>query len=128
MSDCQKSDLVKMKWMNFLFWKFPILPIVVAPFISQGTATTVTWIVCFSFMGVGCLLNAYRCGRVHCHFTGPLLLLGALASALHGTRVLYLGDNGWIVIAAVVFPLSFGLTVFPEKLWGQYRNRSKNEV
>jgi len=29
-------------------------------------------------MGIACLANAARCGRMHCYFTGPLLLLAAV--------------------------------------------------
>jgi len=32
------------------------------------------WIPAFLVMGVACLANAARCGRVHCYITGPLSL------------------------------------------------------
>jgi hypothetical protein len=40
--------------------------------------------------GISCVINAMRCGRFHCHFTGPLYLLGALATLLSGLGVVAL--------------------------------------
>jgi len=37
----------------------------------------------------------FRCGRVHCYFTGPFLLAMSGASILYGAGVLPLGANGW---------------------------------
>lgn len=40
----------------------------------------VTWAICLGVMAAGCLVNAIRCGRVHCYFTGPFLLLMSLST------------------------------------------------
>src|SRR3989442_15948432 len=40
------------------------------------------WTLAFTVMGIACVVNAVRCGRVHCYFTGPFLLLLAAASLL----------------------------------------------
>jgi hypothetical protein len=40
------------------------------------------WIPAFLVMGIGCVANAARCGRVHCYFTGPLFLLAAVYTVL----------------------------------------------
>lgn len=42
----------------------------------------------FAWMGTGCLLNALRCGRRHCFFTGPALWLGVIGAAQIGLRVI----------------------------------------
>jgi len=44
--------------------------------------------VAFLIMGLACIANARRCGRVHCYFTGPLFLLSAVLSAVHGWNVI----------------------------------------
>ncbi len=51
--------------------------------------------------GLACIVNARRCGRRHCLFTGPLYLLGALASLLNGLRVFFI-PWGWILVAMVL--------------------------
>jgi hypothetical protein len=52
-------------------------------------------------MGLVCLLNASRCGRVHCRFTGPFLILCAVASLGYGLGLLPLEASGWKWIGAV---------------------------
>jgi hypothetical protein len=60
-------------------------------------------------MGIACFVNAHRCGRLHCHITGPLLLVGAVASAFD---VLAVVPVGWgLVMGGVALGtvLAYGL-------------------
>ena len=43
----------------------------------------IAWPVAFTWMGIACVFNATRCGRMHCYFTGPFFLLLAAVSAAH---------------------------------------------
>src|SRR5437763_17075122 len=52
---------------------------------------TALWAASLAVMGVACLINASRCGRVHCRFTGPFFILGALTSLGYGLGLLPLG-------------------------------------
>jgi hypothetical protein len=61
-----------------------------------------------------------RCGRLHCYFTGPFFLLMAVASLLHGFGLVSLGSLGWLWIGLVTLVGGIGLTVVPERIWGQY--------
>ncbi|HZT04255.1 MAG TPA: hypothetical protein VFA39_18550 [Steroidobacteraceae bacterium] len=80
--------------------------------------TAVTWAVALAWMGTGCVLNAVRCGRRHCFISGPVLWLGALATALVALGVLSgrnaLGEavNGSLAVAALSF--------LSERFWGPY--------
>ena len=56
---------------------------------------TVLWATSLAFMGVTCLANAARCGRIDCFFTGPFFTLGAIASPGYGLGFLPLGLSGW---------------------------------
>ncbi len=58
------------------------------------------WIPSFFIMGVGCLINARRCGRLHCHGTGPLFLLASLATILDTVGVLAIRWP-WILLGTV---------------------------
>jgi len=80
----------------------------------------VVWPVAFLVMGVACVANARSCGRVHCFFTGPLFLLAALLSALHGWRVIDLGPRAWELIGYGTFALAVVLYFVPEAIWGKY--------
>lgn len=35
------------------------------------------WIPALLVMGIACLVNAKRCGRLHCYLTGPVFLVAA---------------------------------------------------
>ena len=121
MSDGTKPnerDLLASPQTRLLFW-LPWLLILIGYFID-GVTRTVLWTIGFGLAGAACLVNARRCGRRQCFYTGPLYLLAALASLLYGLHVLPLGINGWnwilgITVTAIVF-FSFVL----EKLLGKY--------
>jgi hypothetical protein len=72
-------------------------------------------------MGVACLFNAFRCGRVHCRFTGPFFILGAFASLGYGLGLLPLGPSGWSWIGLGTIVGAIGLTCLPELFLGRYQ-------
>jgi len=86
-----------------------------------------TWIgtPALGVMGLGCLWNAARCGRLHCYFTGPFLLLMAALWLLEGLGRLPL-HWGWLALVTVVG--NFALNVLPERLWGTYCPRRDEGV
>jgi len=55
---------------------FPTIALVAG--LSLATLRPWIWIPAFLIMGVGCLVNASRCGRLHCYITGPIFLLAAI--------------------------------------------------
>lgn len=76
---CPSKDLACGKSAVFL-WYIPTLAVFV------GLAWTRTlpwlWVPAFLVMGVACVMNAARCGRLHCYVTGPVYLLAAVYVAL----------------------------------------------
>lgn len=101
-------------------WWLPTAAIVAAIFVNALVRTAV-WAVALSWMGAACLLNAYRCGRVHCYFTGPFYIIAALTSLLYGFGSLPLGHRGWESIGIVLIIGSLLLNYVPERIWGRYR-------
>src|SRR5438477_12050734 len=63
----------------FLFWCLPSFAFALGLFVSPGLKT-VLWTLSLGLMGTMCLLNASRCGRIHCYFTGPFFVLAAVVS------------------------------------------------
>ena len=114
-------DLVARKATAALLWGLPLAAVIVTGAAPVGiTARTITWTAALLGAGVGCVVNARRSGRLHCHLTGPFFLVLAAASWLHGTGRLSLGDYGWPLIGAALaigMPL---LTFVPERIWGTY--------
>lgn len=123
MRDLARSDLdlVSRKVSATLLWGLPLLAVVVTGVAPVGTtARTVTWTAALLAAGIGCVVNARRSGRLHCHITGPFFLVLAIASALHGSGAVDLGDTGWLLIGAVL-GIGTPLLIFvPERLWGRY--------
>ncbi len=118
-------DLLSRRGTALLVYAAPTLAIVATS--GQGvveSVRTVTWTVAFTVMGVACVVNAVRCGRVHCYFTGPFLLLLAAASLLHGLRVVSLGPNGWQWLSLVAIAGAVVFLTVPERLWGRYATRA----
>ena len=59
--------------------------------------------------GVSCVANARRCGRLHCHATGPLFLAAALATALDALALVAVPWTAILGVASVGTSLAFGL-------------------
>ncbi len=117
-------DLLSHRSTTILVYVVPTVAIVVT---SVGgvreIVVTIVWTLAFAVMGIACVVNAVRCGRVHCYFTGPFLLLLATASLLHGLRFVSLGPNGWEWLGAVAIAGTLVLLTAPERIWGRYARR-----
>lgn len=109
-------------------WRFtglayclPIAAMVVSGASEMGTAWRAgIWSAACAVMGIACLVNAIRCGRVHCYFTAPFFFVMALTILLFGAGWLPLGRNGWNVIGVALLAGSLILTYGPERVLGKY--------
>lgn len=118
-----RADLSARAGSFLAIWGAPVLAgliaILVAPSIAWAAGA---WALALAWMGAACLVNARRCGRLHCFFSGPILLLDALLAGLMAlgplnADALHLGA---IVIGALLlFSLSYAL----ELVWGRYLRR-----
>lgn len=95
-SAAQRDLLRGGSWL--LWWGLPIVAIVAGAF--WPAARPLLWTAGMGVAGAACVVNAHRCGRRHCFFTGPIFLVGALASLLNGLGATALPWNG--ILAAVV--------------------------
>ena len=103
-------------------WGLPTVLLVAAIWASDGMRTIV-WGAALVWMGSACLLNARRCGRVHCRYTGPFFLVMALVVGLHGTGAVALGPGGWTWIGVVIALGTAAIWMISERLEGRYRRR-----
>ena len=127
-----EKDLLHSRLATGLLWIAPWALIIISAIqinnYGGNLVHTLGWTVSFAVMGVACLVNARRCGRLHCYYTAPLFFLAALASLLYGLAILPRSWNGWNWIAGVaivgnVFAY-FGL----ESLLGKYAKRRSSTV
>ena len=124
-TNCKSRDILSSWWRVFILYWLPAIAIVVAgaPAISSGWRTVV-WTVALATMGVACIVNALRCGRVHCYLTGPFFLLMALIALSYGLGILHLGGNGWNLLGLLTLIGAIALWCLPEMFLGKYRQRN----
>ena len=122
---CESRDILSSRWRVFILYWLPAIAIVVAgaPAISSGWRAVV-WTVALATMGVACIVNALRCGRVHCFLTGPFFFLMALVALSYGLGILHLGGNGWNLLGLITLIGAIALWYLPEMLLGRYRQRN----
>jgi len=84
------------------------------------------WVPALAVAGSACVLNAWRCGRLHCYVTGPLFLIAAAATVLDALGVVAIGGHYILLAVFVGAALACGL----ECVWGKYVGsaRSRRET
>jgi hypothetical protein len=126
-SDCSAADqrdLTRRKPTRFVLWQLPVFLFVVGAF-GGNVWHTMLWTTALTVAGTACIVNAARCGRLHCYFTGPFFLLGAIVTLSYGLGVLPLGGNRWGSIGSVVALGTCFLFFVPEWRWGKYVTRAR---
>lgn len=100
-------------------WGLPTL-VIFAGIFADAQTRTILWTGALAWKGVACLLNARRCGRTHCRFTGPFYLLLIVPVVLHGFGVLPLGTHAWWVLGILI--LFGGKLIWwaTETAWGKF--------
>ena len=119
-------DAMSSRLRMVLFYGLPGVAIYLTGNYGDRAVAAIVWPVAFLVMGVSCVMNARRCRRVHCFFTGPLFLLASVLSAVHGWDVIDLGPRAWELIGYGTFALAFVLYYAPEAVWGKYFRRRRD--
>jgi hypothetical protein len=122
MSERSRDDLAA-RPIPFLFgWGAPIIALI-ALNLARAVLPyeAIVWIMAaaLAWMGTACVLNARRCRRRHCAYSGPVLLAAAILTPLVGFDLIALGPRGldyvlWSALALVI------LSFVAEWIWGRY--------
>jgi hypothetical protein len=122
---CKSRDMLSSRWRVLVLYWLPAVAIVVAgaPAVSSHWRTVI-WTVALATMGVACIVNALRCGRVHCYLTGPFFLLMALIALSYGLGILHLWGKGWNLLGLMTLVGAIALWCLPEMFLGKYRQQS----
>jgi hypothetical protein len=114
-----RKDLSSNRASALLLWGVPIAVLSAGGFTGPDLRT-VLWTGALLQMSIACLLNAWRCGRMHCYFTGVFFLLGAVATPAYRFGFLPLGTDGWDLLGYSILIGGITLRYLPEWLWGSY--------
>ena len=112
-------DWVRDPRTKMLAWWLPQAGIAAGLFVSVAARTTI-WIVALTWMGTACILNAKRCGRTHCRYTGPYYLTMIAPTFVLGFGFLSVGLLGWLILTFVILLGSKLLWWGTERAWGKF--------
>jgi hypothetical protein len=96
-----------------LAWGLPHAALV-AGLLVMVPARTAIWIAALAWMSVACILNAWRCGRTHCRFTGPYYLVMILPVLALGLGIVPASLFGWLFLGAFIILWA------TERAWGRF--------
>jgi hypothetical protein len=82
-------------------WGIPSAAIIVGALVPEPVRGVI-WSAALLWMGSACLINARRCGRVHCRFTGPFYLALIVPVTLLAIGVVSFGPYGWWLLGALI--------------------------
>ena len=71
-------------------------------------------------MGTACILNARRCYRTHCRYTGPYYLAMTAPVIALGAGIMSAGMYGWVVLGVLVVAGSTLIWWATERAWGGF--------
>ena len=104
---------------NLLAWWIPQAAMLAALLVPVPIRSVI-WIAVLIWMGAACILNARRCGRTHCRYTGPYYLAMTLPVLILASDIVPAGFYGWLGLA--VFILAGGKIIWwaTEWMWGKF--------
>ena len=105
---------------HLLAWWVPQAGLVAGLFAPMGVRTGI-WIVALGWMGTACVLNAQRCRRTHCRYTGPYYLTMILPVLILGTVGASRGLAEWIALGVLIVVGGRLLWWATERAWGKFQ-------
>jgi hypothetical protein len=102
-----------------LLWWVP-QGIVVAALLLPVPARAAVWVAALGWMAMACILNARRCGRVHCRYTGPWYLVMIVPVLALAFGFVDGGISAWIALCVVMLGGSKVIWWATERAWGRF--------
>lgn len=104
---------------NLLAWWLPHGALIAGLFAAVPVRTAV-WSIALVWMGIACILNAQRCGRTHCRYTGPYYLAMVIPVLALGLGVASAGIYTWIILGVLIVAGSKVIWWATERAWGKF--------
>ena len=84
-----------------LAWGLPHVALVLGLFTSTPQRAII-WSIALAWMGIACIVNARRCRRTHCRYTGPFYLVMIAPVFVLGSGIVSVGIHGWLLLGAII--------------------------
>jgi len=81
---------------------------------------TAIWTAALFWMGAACILNAMRCGRTHCRYTGPFYFVMIAPTFVLGSGLAAVGIHAWLALACIILLGSKLIWWATERAWGTF--------
>src|SRR5712692_5891691 len=104
---------------SLLAWWMPKAAILAGLFVPVS-ARSVIWIIALVWMGTACLLNARRCGRTHCRYTGPYYLAMMAPVLVLASGIVSANFYGWLILGVLILGGSKIIWWATERAWGKF--------
>ena len=78
------------------------------------------WTIALIWMGTACILNAKRCGRTHCRYTGPYYLAMIAPVFVLASGIVAAGFYGWLVLGVLILAGAKIIWWATERAWGTF--------
>ena len=104
---------------NVLAWWLPQAAIIAGLFVPV-LGRTVIWVIALLWMGTACILNARRCGRIHCRYTGPYYLAMIVPALALAYGIGSTGRYGWPLLGVLILAGSRIIWWSTERAWGKF--------
>jgi hypothetical protein len=104
---------------SVLAWWIPHAAILAGLFVPTSLRVVV-WTVALIWMGAACILNARRCSRTHCRYTGPYFFAMIAPVLVLGSGMVSAGIYEWIVLGVIIVGGSKLIWWATERAWGKF--------
>jgi hypothetical protein len=116
----EQEDLARTPSIIWL-WGAPLAMVITASVLNgihvlSLTGAGILWTLGTGWIGIGCVINARHCGRVHCRIDGVLFPILSLVGLLNVVGIVGLNWNAYWAIFLVILVASF----VPEVFWKKY--------
>jgi hypothetical protein len=112
-------DWLRSPHTSLLAWWIPQATILAGLFAPVAVRTAI-WIIALSWTGTACVLNAKRCGRTHCRFTGPYYLAMIIPVLALGLGGISGSLSAWVVLGVVIILGGKIIWWTTERAWGKF--------
>jgi hypothetical protein len=104
---------------SWLAWWIPKSAMLASLFASVPLRTAV-WVIALGWMGAACIMNARRCNRTHCRYTGPYYIAMIAPVVALGAGLVTISILGWIYVGVIILGGAALIWWATERTWGKF--------